>query len=289
MHSFVRFIFTILVVGIVLNVAIVFLANAQSQRRQLLQDREDQRKLAQQFINFDKSLRRVDVVVESQRLGHDMTAAESTLLVRQYHSTGSDQSVSAAVQRVTIPGDRLAIYGMRLEFNSRFAEDVPEFQFLRDKQVVYFATICGENEKRGLAEGDERATLMPWWEVPDITRINILTMQPAIFEVRLWKYIWNRIPDESHPLPWKSNPLDTPPQNWKGNINVTFMAPAVTTVKLQHSYSAWISGNGEWGSLSWDQYSTGVAELTRTIIEQKKLQEASTRPQPAGAPAASRP
>jgi hypothetical protein len=278
MNSFLRFILVVLAAGIAVNLSVVFLANAQSQHRQLLEDEDNRRDLAKLLNDFDQSLRRADVAVESQRITHDNTILQSTLLVRQYHATGSEESGVTLVHRITIDGDRLAIYGTLLQFNEFFAEDAPEFQILRKKRLAYFSYLCGEDEKPIPNQPDERFTLMPQWETPDLTRLDILKRHPSIYEVRLWRYVWNQIPDEQHPLPWSSN--------WKNGVNATFMKPSVIAVHLGHTYTAWINCNNESDSLSWkEDDSTALPHLTDLIVDQMKEQEAQTRPAPDSAPA----
>ncbi len=280
MNPFIRFIFCILAAGIAVNLSVIFVANAQSQRRQLLQDQQNQADLGKLLINLDKSLRRADVVVESQQVDYGRNALETTLLVRQYHSTGADQSDGAdqsnpiPVQRVTINGDRLAVYGVMLDFNDRFADDAPEFRILRGKQFAYFSYLCGADEKPIPNQPDNRFTFMPQWETPGLTRLDISTLHPTIYEVRLWKYVWNRIPDEQHPLPWSSN--------WKNDLNVTFMKPAIIAVRLGHTYTAWVNCNDDADRLSWKEDDVSdIPRLTDTMANQMKHQEAQTRPAPA--------
>jgi len=270
MNSFFRFTLTILIVGILVNLAVVFAANAQSQRRQGIQDAADRAKLKAILDNPDLITRHLDAIVESQRFDQDNKAIETTLLLRQYHSPGIDQSVPNAVQRIVIPGDRLKIYGAILRFSDEFAADAPEFQIMRKKTLVYFTYACGEEETPVPHQPDDLFTFMPEWETPELTRLDIFTLRPTIFEVRLWKYIWNHIPDEHRTPPWASD--------WKNGISVTYIAPAVAPgLRPQSVYSATVSTSGEYGTIFWETPINDPLKV-REIIAQRRYQESPTQP-----------
>jgi hypothetical protein len=286
MNSFVRFIFTLLIIGIVVNLAVVFAANAQSQRRQSIQDKSDREALEALLAQSNHMSRQLDAVVESQRFDQDNKAIETTLLVRQYHST--DQSVPGAVQRVVIPGDSLAVYGVLLEFSDDFAADVPEFQLMRGKQLAYFTFVCGENEKPAPNQPDERFTFFPQWDPPELTRINIYNQRPSIFEVRLWKYIWSRLPEDSS-LPWNTDGrhgvravavnLDTATPG-----KIALQPAVISGVRPQTLYSAtvsYISNEVFWRAGAPDR------ERVRSILEQRRNQDAALQPGAETLPAAS--
>ena len=270
MHSFIRFVFSILIAGMLVNLTIVILANGQSQRRQSRQNKQNEEALGSLLENnFDRRLRRVDIVVESQRIDHSGDVTDSTLLVREYHSTGSDQSRPLRISRIEIPKDRLSIYGVILEFNTFFAEDAAEFQILRGRKMAYFGVVCGEEEKPAAQKADERFTFMPRNAVPELTRIDSTTKLPTIYEAELWKYVLDRIPDERHELPWSTN--------WSGSMNATFVKPATATVRLRHGYTAWISTDTADGSLSIEEDPAGTTGLTKMMMDQIKMQEAESQ------------
>src|SRR4051812_34969919 len=88
--SFVRFLFTIIIAGVVVNLAIVLMANNWSHNRQVRQFDRQKQQAIEMFTLAEGRVRRLDMVVESQNVAPDHVIA-STLLVRQYQSIATDQ------------------------------------------------------------------------------------------------------------------------------------------------------------------------------------------------------
>jgi hypothetical protein len=240
MAPFVRFIFTIVIVGMVVNLAIVLLANIQSQRNQVVQYHQETAAFKARITEIEGHVRRADIIVEAQQVdGHDK-ALDSRLLIRQYASTGTSQEEPLPVVSVVIPGDQLQASGVMLEFDHMFALENDDYAPLRNKQFLLFGRFGGVEDQRAKSEAsDEPFSFFPRDEVPALVRINPLTIQPSHFESRLWQYLWTLLPDPPRDAkyPWVSAKGGT-------GLKATWLKPATITVSRRHTYTAYISADG---------------------------------------------
>ena len=251
MTSFVRFVFTIVIVGMAVNLAVVLVANARSERRQNRQYQADKARFKDLIATIGGHVRRADIIVESQRLdGHDQ-ALESTLLVRQYRATGASQKDPLPVARITIPGDLLEATGLLLEFDSRFAPGHEDYEMLRNAQLVLFGAFRGADEpaatQPSAAEGSFSFLLRG--RVPELIRLEPFDPQPSAFESGLWQYLWQALPE-----PWDAA---KPGPGLKVTWLKTEKAIAVT-VRDNHTYTAYASTDG---TLTLKPDQPGMADL----------------------------
>jgi hypothetical protein len=238
MAAFVRFVFTIMIVGMAVNLAIVLLANARSQRRQDREYTRQKEALGRLAGEISGHGRRADAVVEAQNVNSLNHAVETTLLVRQYRSTGTSQSRPLPVVRIVIPGDQLQAGGLMLEFGRMFALDAEEYASLRDTQWVFFGMFCGASEEAPAAPGvaDERFTFLRRDEVPELVRLDPEVPQASYFERKLWAYLWGLMPEmpRNAKYPW------VPADPGRG-LKATWLKPATITVRPAHTYTAYVS------------------------------------------------
>ncbi|HEY4329857.1 MAG TPA: hypothetical protein VGN88_08980, partial [Phycisphaerae bacterium] len=172
--SFIRFVFTILIAGMLVNFAIVLLANNQSHQRQIQHNARDKDQLAALLARIDGRTRRMDIVVDSQLMDAHDRAIETTILVRQYRSTLSEEGDPLPVSRVTIPGDQLSVGGVMLDFSDNFAPNDPDLQIFRQKKIVYFSFVAAGDERAPDASAgpDERFNFFGTGNVPQLTRLD---------------------------------------------------------------------------------------------------------------------
>jgi hypothetical protein len=272
MTSFVRFIFAILVAGMVVNLLIVLLANVQSQRIQTLQYRQDAAAFKAKVSEIEGHVRRADIIVESQQMdGHDK-ALESRLLIRQYASTGSSQEDPLPVMSLVIVGDQLQAGAVMLEFDHMFAPENEDYAPLRNRQILFFDRFRGVGDERAMGEAaGVPFTFFPRNEVPALIRIHPLAAQPSLFETQLWQYLWTSLPDP---------PRDAKhPWNWgKGGsgLKATWLKPATITVRRRHTYTAYVSADG---AVSLDEDQPGISGLFAAMwAEGEKLRAAASKP-----------
>jgi hypothetical protein len=241
MASFVRFVFTIVVVGMTVNLAVVLVANARSEHLQNLQYERDVERFKELIGNVNDQLRRADIIVESQRLDGRDNALDSTLLVRQYRAWGTSQKDPLPLVRITIPGNQLQASGLMLEFDAHFAKETPEYGLLRKTQLVFFGRFCAANENASTQPhgADTPFTLLPRYQVPQLIRLDPLAAQPSTFETGLWQYLWNMLsePPPDAKLPWVSAKSDL-------GLKATWLKPATIAVQRKHTYTAYISTDG---------------------------------------------
>ena len=169
MNPFVRFVFTVIAAGMFVNLLIVLTANAHSSQKQAADMAHEKTSFGEILENVDQRLRRADMVVESQEVDARGVAVKSTLLVRQYAATGSEQSRPFPVQRLTVPGNKVAIDGLVLKFDDSFAPDFPDLQILRGRTLAYFYRVYGEGESAPDKGPDTRFTFISQWQAPVLT------------------------------------------------------------------------------------------------------------------------
>jgi hypothetical protein len=271
MKSFVHFIFAILVVGMVVNLTIVLLANVESQRKQAQKYRDDTVAFKVKISEIEGHVRRADIIVESQQMdGHD-NALETRLLVRQYAATGSSQEQPLPVASIAIRGDQLQAGGVMLEFDHMFAPENEDYAPLRNKQLLFFGRFGGVENKDARNEAPEEPfTLFPRDQVPALIRVRPLSVQPSQFESRLWQYLWTVLPDPprdaKYPWVWAKG---------GSGVKATWLKPATITVRRRHTYTAYISADGVI-SLGEDQ--PGIYDLFDAMLtEGEKLKAAAPK------------
>jgi len=266
MAAFVRFLFTIVIVGMVVNLAIVLLANTHSQRLEAQQYTRQANRFQQLIGEVGGHVRRADAVVESQRVDSRDHALETTLLVRQYRATGTSQDRPLPVVRMVIPGDQLKATGLMLEFDRAFASDKDEYAMLRDTQLVFFGMFCGASEEAPAAPtvADERFTFLPRDQVPELIRLDPELVQPSYFEKQLWQYLWSLLPEvpRNAKFPW----VATSPAH---GLKATWLKPATITVQRTHIYTAYVSIDGNITLSEGEPTKSGL--LDEMIKESQKL------------------
>jgi len=229
MTSFVRFIFFVLVVGILLNLVIVGVANVNSERHREVRTQEERDTFARLLKTINGRLRTADIAVESQIVHSRGTVEKTTLLIRQYFKTETDEDKPMAIQRLTIDGDRINVDGLFLDFDALFAPDEPNLQVLRGMKVAYIDHIYSEQQP-----ADERFTLLPEYRVPELTRIQPVLAGdrisfPSFYELRIWQHLWDYI----------KRP-DLAPRGF----TATHLPPASHDLKTGHVYSAMVGPDG---------------------------------------------
>jgi hypothetical protein len=265
MSSFVRFVFVILIVGMVVNLAIVLAANVQSQRHQTRQYQREIAEFKTHLTGIAGHVRRADIVVESQRIDAYGNTLESTLLVRQYASTGTSQENPLPVVRIVIPGDQLQAGGVVLEFDHLFAPESDEFAMLRNTQLPLFSRFCGATETPAADQPDERFTFFQRDQVPELVRLQPRIIQAGLFESRLWQYLWTLLPDPPRDAkyPWVSARPGS-------GLRATWLKPATITVTIRdrHTYTAYISADG---AVTLDADQPGMTGLLKMMMDEGQM------------------
>jgi len=271
MSSFIRFVFTVIAAGTVLNLLIVLTANARSAQKQATDMAHEKAAFGALLENADQRLRRADMVVESQEVDARGVAVKSTLLLRQYAATGSEQTHAFPVRRVTIPGNKLAIDGLVLRFDDTFAQELPDLQILRNRTLGYFFRVYGEAEFAPEKAPDTRFSFLNQWQAPALTRLEPMEPRPTYYEQKLWPYVWGIVKE----------PPPAGDGKWLAThrgIDVKWTLPAVHAVGLEHTYSAYI---GPDGVISIEEDSTvGIPGLLDSMLEEGKKQLTQPAPPP---------
>jgi hypothetical protein len=206
MHPFVRFIFITLVAAIVVNLAFVLVANSRSHARHEQETAARRAQFREMLERVSGYLRRADMIVEKQTVDHHNTALETVLLVRQYKTIGTSQSLPQPVRRLTISGDVVKVDGLVLKFDDLFFKDEdPDLNLFAGKTLVYFSRFYGKDAIDPPPAPDARFTFTPVSEVPELTQLEPLPgkgtvaatnplfpeeIAPSSFEVRVWQQIW---------------------------------------------------------------------------------------------------
>lgn len=191
MSPFVRFILVILVAGIAINLIIVIVANGQSQSRQEQQMLDDRRLFQKVVEKYNNSLRQADIAVEWQKIDAHDQVLETSLIIRQDAQSDSEPAGAPrhhSLTRIVIPGNRLHIDGLSLEFDAFFPE---EFLVLRNTKLRYFRYLYGEGPDGKPVPVEQRFSFMSPPDVPLATRIHPDIETPTFFEIRLWRTLWD--------------------------------------------------------------------------------------------------
>ena len=220
MTRFVRFIFLIVAAGIAVSLGIVLSSDLRSQRQQRIAMTEERAKLEQVFARYHNRLRRAAIVVEWQKVNAVGEVLQSSLLVRRYGLDDAGKPATMPVQRIVVPGARVCIDGLVLEFDALFSE---EFKALRNVHLNYFAHVYGEGQNK-----DERFNFLHEGDVPDATQIHPDRVTHE--EMRLWRYVWVYI----------LNPKTAPAQGLK----VQWRDPACRTLKNGQAYMVFMGEEG---------------------------------------------
>jgi hypothetical protein len=191
MTPFVRFIFLILIGGAALNLAIVMVSNAHTHQRQVEDLADERKQFADLIAIVNNHWRWGEMAVEWQRIDANENVLETSLLVRQFMPVDSGQPIPLPLHRIIIPGDRVCIDGLKLDFDQYFTEDYKE---LRNSTLFYFGRIYADKA----AEKDRFSFLIPYG-VPQATQVRYSgkNPQPTYFESKLWATIWDVIQSPS--------------------------------------------------------------------------------------------
>ena len=174
MAAFVRFVFTIMIVGVAVNLAVVLAANSRSQHTRAVQYESQSQQFTKLVGSVDRHVRRADIIVESQRVDARNNVQESTLLLRQYRDVGTGQDHPLPVVRIIISGDMLQAGGLHLKFGSDFVGAGGEYQMLANKDIVLFGLFCGADETAPTNPNmtDERFTFLVRDKVPQLLQLT---------------------------------------------------------------------------------------------------------------------
>jgi hypothetical protein len=225
MSTFVRFVFFVLIVGIFVNLTIVLLADARSQRREEMNARKDYETFQNSMVRQDKSLRRADIAVEWQRINARNEILETSLLIRRYAPLEGEQSQPLPVVRVKIPGTRLSVDGIVLDFDAMFGQDSEELRVFQGHKLAYFLHVYGEGQPL-----PEQFCFVRTGEVPELTRIHPKNNLPTVAEMRWWQRVWDLMPDLEKPIHESS----------RFGLKVSLVGPASRAVKIGRTYSAFL-------------------------------------------------
>jgi hypothetical protein len=223
MSRFLRFIFTLIVAGALVNLAIVLFANARSHADQEREKAAERDRFASLTHTLDKQLRRGEMVVEWQRVDANHNVVETSLLVRQYMPQ-DDSSVPLPTVRVIVPGNRVCIDGLKLYFDPLFNEEFPQ---LRDTTLFFFAHVYADAIPK-----KERFTFIPVDQVPRATQVHATNKRPVptYLENRLWQTLW--------PL------IQQPAVAEKSGLKVTWIEPRCQVVKSGSLYKITVGLEG---------------------------------------------
>jgi hypothetical protein len=222
MHPFVRFIFTLLVVGIITNLVIVMFSNANTHREQIRDLATERQRFDDHVKVINRQMRRGEITVEWQRLDANQKVLESSLLIRQFMPR-EEGPIALPTIRVIIPGDRVCIDGLKLYFDNLFSE---EYEKLRDVTLFNFGKVYADG-----APAETRFNFLTPYTVPVATQIHTADNNPraTYFENKLWQYVWSLI-DSKEPE--------------KRGLTVKWMDPACKVVRTGALYQISIGLEG---------------------------------------------
>jgi hypothetical protein len=190
MTTFLRFIFAVLAAGTLLNLTIVTLANVTSERHRTAELKAERDEFAGLLDRVDRRLRRADIGVEWQTLDASDVVVESSLLVRQYYLSAADEMKPLPIVRVKVPGSRILVTGLLLEFDSLFAPDNTNLHVFRGKRLAYFDRVYVEGQP-----ADQQFSFLTDLQAPELTRLHPVLPEDrelhkesfaSLYEMQMW-------------------------------------------------------------------------------------------------------
>jgi hypothetical protein len=262
MNRFVRLISIIVIAGFAVSATVVVVANAWSRQQQAKRNVDNRERFSEIVAEATDHQRRLDMVVESQELDARGQALESTVLARQYASTGSDQSRPLKVVRIVIPSDLVVVEGVIFDFSEDFAADAWQYQLMRKNNLSYFSLIRGKDQMAPkLPARDPRFTYLPRSNVPEMTRIEPLALRPSSFEVGFWNYVWDLVPE----------PVPASLEASRRGLKVKWVASEPMRLQRERTYTAYIGTSGI--SIQENAIPTLPGLLDSMLAERKRMDE----------------
>ena len=193
MSNFVRFILLLVIVGVVVNLALVIVSNGQSRRLQLKDIAEERELLGNVMRSLTDRLRSAEMAVEWQKADANDKVLQTSLLIRQFMPMKGDQLQPLPTVRVIVSGSRVCIEGVRLEFGNGFPL---EFREMRGAKLGFFTSVYAEESTE-----KDRFTFWQTYEVPQAMRVHALESYSHVtnFEAKLWQLVWDLVktPDDA--------------------------------------------------------------------------------------------
>ncbi len=230
MTSFVRFILLVVVVGIIVNFTIVVVANSHSQKRELAEDAQDRRDFETLIEGVNGRPRHADIAVEWQKSDALGQVLETSILVRCYYLTEAAQPAPLPLKRVLIDGNRVYVDALTLDFDPSFAQDNEEFRMLRNMKLSYFDHIYSEG-----AQPEDGFRFLELNQPPELTRIHPEKTMPGFFEMRLWRYLWDSMQEQTNVIH---------PNTPRLGVKITRLKPAALAVQNGQTYTAFLDNDG---------------------------------------------
>jgi len=219
MPRFTRFIVVLLVVGVVLNLGIVLIANYTSEARH-------ERMMAVELANFEKVINRLsgrqrvsDLVVEWQKIDTNGIVLESSLLFRRF-TMGREGPVALPTSRIVIPGNKVLVDGITFDFNEKFSE---RFKPLRNKRLFFYGHVYSENQTKE----QQFAFFTPG--VPPTASL-VHADRPTHLELRLWQHVGELMVARGN--------------KGHGGMQYTWSRPKSQTVQLGRLYKVYLGDDG---------------------------------------------
>lgn len=219
MPRFTRFIVLLVVVGVMLNLGIVLVANYTTEAKH-------ERMMAVEMANFEKVINRLsgrqrmsDMVVEWQKIDTNGVVLETSLLFRRF-TMGRDGLVALPTARIVIPGNKVLVDGITFDFDEKFSE---RYKPLRNKRLFFFGHVYGDTQTKE----QQFAFFTPG--VPP-TASQVHPDRPTHLELRLWQHVGELMTSRA--------------KVGHGGLHYTWSRSAPQTVQLGRLYKVYLGDDG---------------------------------------------
>ncbi len=223
MTPFVRFVLLTIGLGVILNLSMVLYSTMRSSRNQALANKQEEQYFEQVIGRFNDRQRRMDILVQWQRIDARGKVLETSILIRRYLFPDKNEERHLPVVRVAIPGDRMTVDGMRLIFSENITQG--DVRTLQNKKLAYFDHVYSEEQNRL-----DRFSFQTPYQVPLSSRVHVDRPSPMHYEIRLWSNVWEMI--------------QNPQLAAKRGLQVIRDVPATRVVKNGTLYSAYLGNEG---------------------------------------------
>ena len=180
MNRFVRFIFIIIVLAAVVNLAIVLAANYISQRQETAQRAAQHEQTLQHYERLLDAPCQAYLAVDWQKVGPDSKVLQTAVLIQPFTIDAARRPIGLPVTRFVIAGSSISVEGLSLTFDDSFPKT---YDFVRGKTLYLLADVHETDSRDPPRAARTSAFIIPH-KIPDAARVHL--RHTTDDELNLW-------------------------------------------------------------------------------------------------------
>ena len=245
MNRFVQFVVVLILSSSIMALLIVVSTNQTTRKTKARQLVKDEQNVQRVMKEVSGKIRRVNMIVEWQKVHGDKNITETALLWRiQIHDEKGQ--LRPFYQRFVIQGDNVHLDALYI--NLQELKDNPKIAFLQGSTLCLFNHLYGEGEKP-----DDTNRIVPVGSVPLGYRSRF--SGPSLFENILWQRLWTF--------------YNSPVLAKKNGVTFTEVPPISRLVKTGALYEVCLGKNLGLEIIEHHDPSTVAAMLKDAAVEKK--------------------